>query len=100
MAGHYWLTDICQQAINIVSSKAGSSAVTQSNLMLKPDKLSDVGVCMCVFPPPFRAKGNSAVSRQDRVSGIGFPHEDLCYSHFKGNLPHTSIWHDEHCERR
>lgn len=49
MAGHYWLTDICQQAINIVSSKAGSSAVTQSNLMLKPDKLSDVGVCMCAY---------------------------------------------------
>ena len=63
MAGHYWLTDICQQAINIVSSKTGSSAVTQSNLMLKPDKLSDVGVCMCALPPPIPAKGNSAASR-------------------------------------
>ncbi|EIE18173.1 hypothetical protein COCSUDRAFT_34613, partial [Coccomyxa subellipsoidea C-169] len=46
MAGHYWLTDICQQAIDIVSSKSGSSAVTQSNIVLKADRYSDVGSCL------------------------------------------------------
>lgn len=47
MAGHYWLTDICEQAIDIVSSKAGSSTVSQSNLVLRSDKYSDVGQCLC-----------------------------------------------------
>lgn len=46
MAGHYWLTDICQQAFDIVSSKPGSSAVTKSNIVLKNDRYSDVGSCL------------------------------------------------------
>lgn len=65
MAGHYWLTDICQQAINIVSSKAGSSAVSQSNLMLKPDKLSDVGVCMVHYKLQSGAYGFTMLEDKD-----------------------------------
>ena len=47
MSGHYWLTDVCQQAIEIVTSKSGpSSTYSSSNLMLHSDKYSDVGSCM------------------------------------------------------
>ncbi len=47
MSGHYWLTDVCQQAIEIVTSKNGpSSTYSSSNLMLHSDKYSDVGSCM------------------------------------------------------
>jgi hypothetical protein len=46
MSGQYWLTDICQQTIDIVTGKAGSSAFTQSNLVLRADKYSDVGACL------------------------------------------------------
>ena len=52
MSGHYWLTDVCQQAIEIVTSKSGpSSTYSSSNLMLHSDKYSDVGSCMWVPPP-------------------------------------------------
>jgi hypothetical protein len=47
MAGHYWLTDVCQQAIDVWAGKVGSSSFSQSNLVLRADKYSDVGACLC-----------------------------------------------------
>lgn len=46
MSGHYWLSDVCQQTIDIVAGKAGSTSVSQSSLVLKADKYSDVGACL------------------------------------------------------
>ena len=47
MSGHYWLTDICQQQIELVTGKNGpSSTFSSSNIMLHSDKYSEVGACM------------------------------------------------------
>ena len=46
MAGHYWLADVCQQAIDIMAGKVGSSSFSASNLVLRADKYSDVGACL------------------------------------------------------
>ena len=49
MAGNFWLTDICQQRIDIVATKNGKtmfSQTTSSSIIVAKDKFSDVGSCL------------------------------------------------------
>ena len=47
MAGHYWLSDICQQRIDIVATKNGKTMFSQTSVVVAKDKFSDIGSCLC-----------------------------------------------------
>ena len=47
MAGHYWLSDICQQRIDIVATKNGKTMFSQTSVVVAKDKYSDIGSCLC-----------------------------------------------------
>lgn len=46
MAGHFWLSDICQQRIDIVATKNGKTMFSQSSVVVAKDKFSDIGSCL------------------------------------------------------
>ena len=46
MAGHYWLSDICQQRIDIVATKNGKTMFSQTSVVVAKDKFSDIGSCL------------------------------------------------------
>lgn len=45
-ATDFWLTDICQQRIDIVATKNGKTMFSQSSVVVAKDKFSDVGSCL------------------------------------------------------
>lgn len=47
MAGHYWLSDICQQRVDIVATKNGKTMFSQTSVVVAKDKFSDIGSCLC-----------------------------------------------------
>ena len=49
MAGHYWLSDICQQRIDIVATKNGKTMFSQTSVVVAKDKFSDIGSCLCAL---------------------------------------------------
>ncbi|KAK9813800.1 hypothetical protein WJX73_010289 [Symbiochloris irregularis] len=49
MAGHFWLTDICQQRIDIVATKNGKTMFSQTSVVVAKDKFSDIGSCLIHF---------------------------------------------------
>ena len=46
MGHNFWLTDICQQRIDIVATKNGKTMFSQSSVVVAKDKFSDVGSCL------------------------------------------------------
>ena len=46
MAGHYWLSDVCQQRIDIVATKNGKTMFSQTSVVVAKDKFSDIGSCL------------------------------------------------------
>jgi len=48
-ANDFWLTDICQQRIDIVATKNGKTMFSQSSVVVAKDKFSDVGSCLVHF---------------------------------------------------
>jgi len=51
-AHDFWLTDVCQQRIDIVATKNGKTMFSQSSVVVAKDKFSDVGSCLSAPPPP------------------------------------------------
>ncbi|KAK9815343.1 hypothetical protein WJX72_002040 [[Myrmecia] bisecta] len=49
MTGNFWLTDICQQNIDIVATKNGKTMFAQTSMVVTKDKYSDVGSCLVHF---------------------------------------------------
>jgi len=48
-AHDFWLTDVCQQRIDIVATKNGKTMFSQSSVVVAKDKFSDVGSCLVHF---------------------------------------------------